>query len=159
MDKPMTSPRSQVSKVKTVSWPLRLGPWLIGALILSAVILVVTSHGEIDGFAQLLRRAAPVWLLAGIILQVATYFSTAAVWYLTLRQAGARYSMRTLVPLGVAKLFSEQSIRSPSTARFQPSNGRARLPPKRRCRANIFLSRPILSPRRRSSPRPSFRPR
>src|SRR5262249_37084019 len=109
MDKPMTSPRSQVSKVKTVSWPLRLGPWLIGALILSAVILVVTSHGGIDGFSQLLCRAAPVWLLAGVILHAATYFSTDAVWYLALPQARARYS--------------------------------------------------ILSPRRRSSPRPSFRPR
>jgi len=112
MDKPMTRSKSQAPRVEAVSWPLRLGPWLIGALILSGVILVIVSHGEIEGFAQLLRRAAPVWLLAGIILQVATYFSTAAVWYLTLRQAGTRYSMRTLVPLGVAKLFSEQALPS-----------------------------------------------
>jgi glycosyltransferase 2 family protein len=112
MDKPMTSSRSQVSHKETASWPLKLGPWLIGALILSAVILVIVSHGEIEGFAHLLRRAAPVWLLAGVILQIATYFSTAAVWHLTLRQAGASYSMRTLVPLGVAKLFSEQALPS-----------------------------------------------
>jgi uncharacterized membrane protein YbhN (UPF0104 family) len=112
MNKPMTSSKSQVSHKETASWRLKLGPWLIGALILSAVILVIVSHGEIEGFAQLLRRAAPVWLLAGVILQVATYFSTAAVWHLTLRQAGASYSMRTLVPLGVAKLFSEQALPS-----------------------------------------------
>ena len=108
----MTSSKSQVSRKETTSWPLRFGPWLIGALILSAVILVIVSHGEIEGFAQLLRRAAPVWLLAGVILQVATYFSAAAVWHLTLRQAGASYSMRTLVPLAVAKLFSDQALPS-----------------------------------------------
>jgi hypothetical protein len=108
----MTSSKSQVSRRETASWSLKLGPWLIGALILSGVILVIVSHGEIEGFAQLLRRAAPVWLLAGAILQVATYISTAAVWRLTLRKAGASYSMRTLVPLGVAKLFSEQALPS-----------------------------------------------
>jgi|SRR5215470_914654 len=59
----MTCSKSQVSNRETASWPLKLGPWLIGALILSAVILVVVSHGEIEGFAQLLRRATPVWLL------------------------------------------------------------------------------------------------
>src|SRR5215831_11990323 len=32
MDKPMTSPRSQVSKVKTVSWPLRLAPQFSASL-------------------------------------------------------------------------------------------------------------------------------
>lgn len=108
----MTSPRSQAPQVKTASWPLRFGPRLIGALILSAVILVIVSHGEIEGFAQLLRRAAPVWLLAGVVLQAATYVSAAAVWHLTLRQAGACYSMRTLVPLAVAKLFSDQALPS-----------------------------------------------
>ncbi|MBO0727069.1 MAG: hypothetical protein J2P52_15805, partial [Blastocatellia bacterium] len=96
----MTNPRPEAPRAEAKAWPFRLGPFLIGALILSAVILVIISHGEIEGFAALLRRASPVWLLAGAILQVATYFSTAAIWYLTLRQAGARFSMRTLVPLG-----------------------------------------------------------
>ncbi len=35
--KPMTSSRSQVSHRETASWPLKLGPWLIGALILSGL--------------------------------------------------------------------------------------------------------------------------
>jgi uncharacterized protein (TIRG00374 family) len=112
MDEPMRTPRSQAPRVEAASWPLRLGPWLIGALILSGVILITLSHGEIEGFGRLLRRAAPPWLLTGAFLQIATYFSAAAVWYLTLQKAGARYSMRTLVPLGVAKLFSEQALPS-----------------------------------------------
>lgn len=90
----------------------RFGPWLIGLLALSALILVIASYGEIQGFVQLIQRASPQWLIVGAFLQVATYFSTAAVWYLTLRQAGEHYSLRTLVPLGVAKLFSEQALPS-----------------------------------------------
>ncbi|HEY6400541.1 MAG TPA: lysylphosphatidylglycerol synthase transmembrane domain-containing protein [Blastocatellia bacterium] len=112
MDELIKSPGSAAPRAPTASWPLRIGPWLIGALILSGVILVIVSRGEIEDFAQLLHRAAPVWLLVGALFQAATYFSAAAVWYLTLRKAGARYSMRTLVPLGVAKLFSEQALPS-----------------------------------------------
>jgi uncharacterized protein (TIRG00374 family) len=73
---------------------------------------VISSFGELEGFVQLLHRSTPVWLIAGVLLQGATYFSTAAIWYLTLRKAGARFSMRTLIPLGVAKLFSEQVLPS-----------------------------------------------
>ncbi len=112
MDEPITNSGSQVSRSGTVPPPFRLGAWLIGALVMSGVILVIISRGEIEGFAQLLRHAAPVWLLVGAVFQVATYFSAAAVWYLTLQKAGAHYSMRTLVPLGVAKLFSEQALPS-----------------------------------------------
>src|SRR5690348_11121198 len=115
MNKSMTGSRSEApraSGVEATSWPLRLGPWLIGALILSGVILVIVSQGQIKGFGHLLRRAAPLWLLTGAFLQIATYFSAAAVWYQTLQKAGARYPMQTLVPLAVAKLFSEQALPS-----------------------------------------------
>jgi glycosyltransferase 2 family protein len=115
MNKSLTDSGSQAPRaprVKAASWPLKLGPWLIGALILSGVILVIISRGEIEGFGRLLRRASPLWLLTGAFLQIATYFSAAAVWYQTLQKAGARYSMRTLVPLGVAKLFSDQALPS-----------------------------------------------
>jgi uncharacterized membrane protein YbhN (UPF0104 family) len=105
------APDSPPPKAPTFSWP-RFGPWLLGLLILSGVIVAVTSFSEIEGFVQLLRRADPVWLVAGIILQIATYFSTAAIWLLTLRKGGTRYSILTLVPLGVAKLFSEQALPS-----------------------------------------------
>lgn len=91
---------------------MRAAPWLIGVLILAAVILVVSSFGEIEGFVELLHRASPAWLLVAVFFQGATYFSTAAVWYLTLRKAGVQYSMRTLIPLSVAKLFSEQALPS-----------------------------------------------
>jgi uncharacterized membrane protein YbhN (UPF0104 family) len=102
------APDSLPPEAPTFSWP-KFGPWLLGLLILSGVIVTVTSFSEIEGFVQLLRQADPVWLVAGIILQIATYFSTAAIWLLTLRKGGTRYSILTLVPLGVAKLFSEQA--------------------------------------------------
>jgi len=91
---------------------MKLAPWLIGLMMLSGVIVGIASYSEIGNFAQLLQRAAPPWLIVGALLQVATYFSTAAVWYLTLRQTGEHYALRTLVPLGIAKLFSEQALPS-----------------------------------------------
>jgi glycosyltransferase 2 family protein len=98
--------------VATLSRAVRFGPWLLGLLILSVVIVFIAYFREIEGFTQLLHQASLVWLIAGAVLQIATYFSTAAVWFLTLRKAGGRYSMRALVPLGVAKLFSEQALPS-----------------------------------------------
>jgi uncharacterized membrane protein YbhN (UPF0104 family) len=115
------------------SRPFRFGPWLLGALILAGVILAVVSRGEIEGFARLLRRASPAWLAVGALLQVGTYFSTAAVWSLALRRAGARYPMRTLVPLSVAKLFSEQALPSggiSGTAFFVTALTRRGAPPE-----------------------------
>ena len=78
---------SAARRLETVSWPLKFGHWLIGFLALSAVIVIIAHFSEIERFTQLLERAAPVWLLAAVMLQVATYFSTAAIWYLTLREA------------------------------------------------------------------------
>ncbi|MBO0719757.1 MAG: flippase-like domain-containing protein [Blastocatellia bacterium] len=88
------------------------GRWLIGLLVLSGLIIVVIYFGEIESFIHLLQRTAPVWLIAGTFLQVGTYFSTAAVWYLAMRRAGIGFRMLPLVPLGVAKLFSDQALPS-----------------------------------------------
>jgi hypothetical protein len=62
------APDSLPPEAPTFSWPLKLGPWLLGLLVLSGVIVAVTSFSEIEGFVQLLRQADPVWLVAGIIL-------------------------------------------------------------------------------------------
>lgn len=46
------------------------------------------------------------------ICYLTTYFSVAAAWHQTLKYAGVRYSILSLVPLGVAKLFSDQVLPS-----------------------------------------------
>jgi uncharacterized protein (TIRG00374 family) len=82
--------------------------WLPGALILLALVAVVTHRGEGERFAALLRRAEPVWILAAAVLQAATYACAAGVWRQVLRHAGAPLPVRALAPLAVARLFVDQ---------------------------------------------------
>lgn len=86
--------------------------WLIGLVIFSGVVLLVTHLGDIDRFAQLVRQAEPEWLLAGLLLQAATYFSAAMTWRLSLTRLGITYPLLPLVPLGLAKLYLDQALPS-----------------------------------------------
>jgi tetratricopeptide (TPR) repeat protein len=82
-------------------------------LLLVAFVAVAAHLGEGRRFADLLRRAQPAWLGAAAVLQVATYLCAAAVWQRALRcNGGVRRSVRSLVPLGLAKLFADQALPS-----------------------------------------------
>lgn len=84
--------------------------WFLSLIFIAGLVLFVTHFSELEHFAQLLRQAKPLWLIVGFFLQLITYFSAAAVWHQTLTYAGVRYSMLSLVSLGVAKLFSDQAL-------------------------------------------------
>lgn len=82
----------------------------MGVVLVAALVFVVTHLGELENFLQLARNASPAWLLVGLMLQAGTYVCAAGVWQLALRQAGQRLSLWSLVPLGIAKLFSDQAL-------------------------------------------------
>jgi uncharacterized membrane protein YbhN (UPF0104 family) len=82
----------------------------LSLIFLAGLFLFVTHFSELEHFAQLLRQAKPLWLFAAFFLQLITYFSVAAVWHQTLRYAGVNYPILSLVPLGIAKLFSDQAL-------------------------------------------------
>lgn len=90
----------------------RFQNWMIGLLLLAGLIVFVTHRVQIEQFAEVARRARPLWLLLGFLLQIGTYFSVAAAWQLALRHAGARSSFLALVRLAVGKLFSDQAMPS-----------------------------------------------
>jgi uncharacterized protein (TIRG00374 family) len=83
---------------------------LFGLLLLAAVIFVVKNLGEERRFVELLAKAQPLWLLAGLAYQVTTYFCAAGVWWIVLKKSGVRIPLRSLAPLGLAKLFVDQII-------------------------------------------------
>ena len=89
-----------------------LAGWLFGGLMLAGVLLVVLHVGELAQFASLLRGAQPGWLLLALAFQAATYPAAAGVWQRTLDAAGAPLPLRSLVPLGIAKLFTDQALPS-----------------------------------------------
>ena len=84
--------------------------WLPGAILLAALIGVGIHYGDTARFAEMISRAEPIWLLVGAILQLGTYFCTAVIFKLGLRRSGASVRMRSLVPLGIMKLFIDQIV-------------------------------------------------
>jgi uncharacterized protein (TIRG00374 family) len=124
----------------SVSFRIRF--WLLGLLTLSGLILMVSHIGELEHFAALVRRAEPGWLVLALVLQVLTYACVAAVWYLPLRHVGLRQSFWSLIPLGVAKLFADQSMPSggmSGTAFFIAALNRRGIP-NEMCMATLLLS-------------------
>lgn len=85
--------------------------WLIGALLLVAlVVLVVTHLGEAERFARLLERAEPGWLLVALALQIGTYAFAGGIWHLVVASAGRRLHLSTLARLSVEKLSVDQIV-------------------------------------------------
>ena len=71
---------------------------------------MVLHASELERFAELARGARPEWLLLAFALQVVTYACTAAVWRCALGAAGERRPLRSLIPLGLAKVFTDQAL-------------------------------------------------
>lgn len=94
------------------AWVQRLRALMVGALLLIGLIVTISHLGEVEQFARLARAAEPSWLLLALLLQAGTYVSAAGVWYLSLRRLQCDCSLASLVPLGVAKLFSDQALPS-----------------------------------------------
>ena len=86
--------------------------WILGILILIALIMVVLKIGEIKNFWRLAQQARPQWLVAAVLLQILTYVSIASAWQATLTRTNYPVSLGRLVPLGLGKLFTDQAIPS-----------------------------------------------
>jgi uncharacterized membrane protein YbhN (UPF0104 family) len=86
--------------------------WLLGLLLLGGLIVLALHRSEIEQFAEMARRARPLWLCAGFALQLGTYFCVAAAWDVALRHIKVRVALVSLVRLAIAKLFSDQAMPS-----------------------------------------------
>jgi uncharacterized protein (TIRG00374 family) len=90
----------------------RYATWILGILVLAALVVVVLHIGELERFAALAREARPKWIILAAALQAGTYVASAGVWHRTLAAAGSPRRLRSLVPLGLAKLFTDQALPS-----------------------------------------------
>jgi uncharacterized protein (TIRG00374 family) len=86
--------------------------WVIGLLAFLVLILAVLHFASLEQVIELVRSARPVWLILAVLVQAATYVSAALVWRQALRRAGHPRPLWTLVPLGIAKLFTDQVLPS-----------------------------------------------
>jgi len=79
---------------------------------LAAITLIVVHLGTLEEFARLVVALRPAWFSLALAAQAATYVGASAAWARTLRRAGYPRPLRLLVPLGVAKLFTDQVVPS-----------------------------------------------
>ena len=86
--------------------------WATGLVVLAGVVAFAIWHGEEHRFETILRRAQPGWLLTAVVLQAGTYLVTAGMWQRVLSWAREPLSLRRLVPLSLAKLFTDQVVPS-----------------------------------------------
>lgn len=86
--------------------------YLSGLILFSALIGVVARLGDLERFAGLLRRLEPRWLALCVALQAGTYLCEASGWKALLDRWGHPLSLRRLLPLSLAKLFSDQAMPS-----------------------------------------------
>lgn len=106
---------SRVAQAPAATHPLRrrvLAAWITGLLLLLGLVVGVTHVTEERRLLDLAVRMRPIWLLAALLLQGATYVCAAAVWQRALRHAGFQVRLWRLVPLGLAKLFTDQAVPS-----------------------------------------------
>jgi uncharacterized protein (TIRG00374 family) len=92
-------------------WALK-GAWLMGFLLLGGLIAIALKMSELKHFANLARQAHPGLLVAALALQGLTYVAAAAAWHVTLVRSSHPISLARLVPLGLAKLFTDQALPS-----------------------------------------------
>ena len=117
VDRPLPSTETGIVRVapgllgKASRWR-SLMFWVVGLLGFLAVILVALHFGSLEKMLQLVRSARPAWLVVALFVQAGTYVSAAFVWRQALRLAGHPLPLRTLVPLGIAKVFTDQVLPS-----------------------------------------------
>jgi len=104
---PRNSPEPTKAKDSTQSSWRR---WLLAALIIGGLIVGALHWGDVKKFAELTAKARPAWLAAALLLQVSTYVSLSAQWWLVLRKAGSGRPMLRLLPLTITKLFADQVV-------------------------------------------------
>lgn len=83
---------------------------IFGIVMLGLLLTVVLNLGDTKKFGQLLAESNPAWLAIGLLYQIGTYLCAATVWHRVLRRFKVEVPFRSLISLGLAKLFIDQVV-------------------------------------------------
>lgn len=89
-----------------------MASYLFGLIMFSALVGIMARLGDLERFAGLIRRVELRWLFLCALLQAGTYLCEGLAWKAVLDRCGHRLALRRLLPLGLAKLFSDQAMPS-----------------------------------------------
>jgi len=83
---------------------------LVGVFLLATVIYISLHISEGERFLELVQHADPLWLIAGLLYQAATYVASGAIWWIVVRRFDVDISLSELSGLSLAKLSLEKII-------------------------------------------------
>lgn len=86
--------------------------WVLGAAVLTAVVIAALHWSEEQEFARLVKQAKPGWLAVALVLQAATYLAQAEVFRGVPLRAGLSLSRTWLYQLSLTKLFVDRALPS-----------------------------------------------
>jgi len=86
--------------------------WLLGIAVLFGVVIAARHFSEEKAFVSLAREAKPLWVLAALALQSATYLAQGEIWRTVGRMAGTPLALSLVYKLALAKLFFDQALPS-----------------------------------------------
>ncbi|MGO4440169.1 lysylphosphatidylglycerol synthase transmembrane domain-containing protein [Rhizobium sp. RAF56] len=84
--------------------------WAIGILVFVGVVAMILRFADMLILLDILRSANPLWILAALASQTATYACAAAIWATVMRSAGYSQPLTDLLKLAVVELFANQAI-------------------------------------------------
>ena len=79
--------------------PSRWLSWLLGIAAFFAVAIAVRHFSEEKAFVRLAGEAKPLWVLAALTLQAATYLAQGEIWRTVGRMAGTPLSAHVAATL------------------------------------------------------------
>jgi uncharacterized membrane protein YbhN (UPF0104 family) len=103
------APEATAAAGRPIRWR-SLASWAFGLVALAALIVVVLHLGDLQDFLDLARKAEPQWLIVALAAQALTYVCAAGVWHRVLAHAYAPRFLVALLPLGIAKVFTDQAL-------------------------------------------------
>jgi uncharacterized protein (TIRG00374 family) len=86
--------------------------WLLGIAVLFGAVIAARHFPEEQAFVRLAREAKPLWVLAALTLQAATYLAQGQIWRAVGHLAGTHLDVTLVYKLALAKLFFDQAIPS-----------------------------------------------
>jgi Mg2+-importing ATPase len=84
----------------------------LGIAVLFGVVIAARRFSEAEAFVRLAREAKPLWVLAALTLQAATYLAQGEIWRTVGRMAGTPLARPLVYKLALAKLFFDQALPS-----------------------------------------------
>jgi uncharacterized protein (TIRG00374 family) len=84
----------------------------VGIAFLAGVVVIATHFSEQQKFFRLMTEAKPLWIMAAVLLQAATYLAQGKIWTAIARAVGQHLPLALGYKLALAKLFVDQALPS-----------------------------------------------